>query len=192
MDPATRCKNTKHFPDLPYTRVSFHKKGHKDHLEKPGGKVKGIEIAIQNGECHCYKVKEDGTLCEVGVVTNMARAKEITGKVKGLGKGSRNWIMCVDGKRITHDFPPLPLSISVNSTDTSNGKKCNKVQGRKQKKTSGAIGVDEPEVSGGSEVSSRVAGYISKKKSWEKNTSRQIKIRLSNTGTPDHYNYNDS
>ena len=47
MEPPSACKETKHFPDLPHTRVGFYKKGHKDNTQIPGGKVEGIEIAIK-------------------------------------------------------------------------------------------------------------------------------------------------
>ena len=69
--------------------------------------------------------------------------------------------MCVDGIRLTATFPPLPVPIFLNSTDTSIGKNCKKVRRRNKKNTKGAIGVDEPEVSGGSKMSSKVARYIS-------------------------------
>ena len=52
--------------------------------------------------------------------------------------------MCVYGIRLTDDFPPLPLPISLNSTDTIIGKNGKKVWGRKQKRSQGSLVLMSP------------------------------------------------
>ena len=189
--PSERCKNAENFGDLPTSRLSFNTKGGKKTLGQPGGKVKGIEIAILNGDCHCYVVENGGVLRLVGKEKSIRKAKEVLAKAKGLnGTGSKNWIMCVDGKRITEDFPPLP--ITANSTDTSNGKKGKMLPGRKQITNVGTLGNDMAEVSGGSTISPELSQYITKALTWVDEISGQIEAKDSNIGTPDIYNYNDS